>query len=134
MFSLHFDLACKTGWDEDTTSNKCLKAFTGDANKMTWQNAQRKCEEQGLNGNLASLGSQDIVLRKFKSIVCKCIISNWLLRSKWCIIKNLINAFNINRFGTGTARADSRPDTTTVEYDVKPILEKKKLVASVGEW
>ena len=68
MFSLHFDLACKTGWDEDTTSNKCLKAFTGDANKMTWQNAQRKCEEQGLNGNLASLGSQDIVLRKFKGL------------------------------------------------------------------
>ena len=61
-------LACKTGWEEDTTSNKCLKAFTGDANKMTWQNAQRKCEEQGLNGNLASLGSEDIVFRKFKSI------------------------------------------------------------------
>lgn len=59
--------ACKTGWEEDTTSNKCLKAFTGDDNKMTWQNAQRKCEEQGLNGNLASLGSQDIVFRLAKA-------------------------------------------------------------------
>jgi hypothetical protein len=53
--------ACKTGWDEDTTSNKCLKAFTGDDNMMTWQNAQRKCEEQGLNGNLASLIAEDSV-------------------------------------------------------------------------
>merc|ERR1719264_72399 len=59
--------ACKSGWEEDTTSNKCLKAFTGDANKMTWQNAQRKCEKQGLNGNLASLGSQHIVFRVAKA-------------------------------------------------------------------
>merc|ERR1712172_310661 len=54
--------ACKTGWFEDTTLNKCLKAFTGEDNKMTWQNAQRKCEEQGLNGNLASLMSEANVL------------------------------------------------------------------------
>merc|ERR1719264_1536480 len=58
---------CKRGWTEDTNSNKCLKAFTGDANKMTWQNAQRKCEKQGLNGNLASLGSQHIVFRVAKA-------------------------------------------------------------------
>ena len=59
-----FGLACKTGWTEDTDFNKCLKAFTGEAKKMTWQNAQRKCEEQGLNGNLASLVSEIIVKRK----------------------------------------------------------------------
>ena len=34
---------------------------------MTWQNAQRKCEEQGLNGNLASLVSEANVLSKLKS-------------------------------------------------------------------
>merc|ERR1719158_2719726 len=51
--------ACKPGWVEDTTT--CLKAFTGEDNKMTWQNALRKCEEQGLNGTLASLRSEAIV-------------------------------------------------------------------------
>ena len=32
---------------------------------MTWQNAQRKCEEQGLNGNLASLMSEEKLKSKF---------------------------------------------------------------------
>ena len=48
-------LGCKNGWKEDTTHNKCMKVFKEDANKMTWTNALRKCEEQGLNGTLASL-------------------------------------------------------------------------------
>jgi len=47
--------SCKDGWVEETTLNKCFKAFIGEDNKMTWQNAERKCEEQGLNGHLASM-------------------------------------------------------------------------------
>jgi len=49
---------CRNGWTADNANNLCLKVFN---DKMTWANAQRKCEEQGLNGNLASTIAQNIV-------------------------------------------------------------------------
>merc|ERR1719468_730645 len=50
---------CRNGWKADNENNLCLKVFND--KEMTWANAQRKCEEQGLNGNLASLLAQNIV-------------------------------------------------------------------------
>ena len=64
-----FSPVCKTDWKIDEDNDKCIKIFN---EKLTWANAERRCQQEGHNGHLASLASQEKVLGKpsFHIIFC----------------------------------------------------------------
>merc|ERR1719278_1875730 len=55
---------CKTDWKIDEDNDKCIKIFN---ETLTWANAERRCQQEGHNGHLASLASQEKVLELAKS-------------------------------------------------------------------